>query len=245
MAVANLPTAGAAYVDPARRVQGRRVFSLSAIQPPLTTLLELSRRVPLLVVKVMPGIRDAELPESCAIEFVSHAGVCKEAVLWFGDSSLPRRWASIHDGLQWHELPTAGEAPPQGELTPGQILYEPDPALIRAGAIAELCTLLHAHQFEPEIAYLVANEPRRTPFADAFRLLEVHPFNIRFLNERLNALGIAHVELKKRGFPQEPESLRPRLRLQRQGRSGVVIFTRRATSHWMLICERLPPNASD
>jgi hypothetical protein len=54
----------------------------------------------------------------------------------------------------------------------------------------------------------------------------------------LGALGVARVELKKRGFPQEPESLRPRLKLQRAGRNAVVLLTRRGDEHVMILGRR-------
>ena len=84
-------------------------------------------------------------------------------------------------------------------------------------------------------------------YAQAFAIEEIHPFALKLLNQRLQALGVARVELKKRGFPVEPEALRPRLKLARQGRDAVVIFTRildrsaaaRSDEHYMLIGRRL------
>ncbi len=67
----------------------------------------------------------------------------------------------------------------------------------------------------------------------------MHRFSLKLLNRRLAARGVGQVELLKRGFPQEPESLRPRLKLTPGGAAGVVIFTRRGDEHWMLIGRRL------
>lgn len=247
LAAGSLPPAAAVYVDPSRRVEGRRVFSLHQMQPPLETLLRLQARVPALSVKVMPGVEDAELPAGCGVEFVSHEGACKEAVLWFGGLAQHARWAGVHDGEQWHTLVASGDAPPLGPLAPGMVLYEPDPAVIRAGAFAELCARLHAHLFDAQIAYLVADSITPTPFAAAFRVLEVEPFHLKKLNARLAALEIGSVELKKRGAPFAPEDLRRRLKLRPGGRPGVVIFTRRGDRPLMLIAERARrmPGAAD
>ncbi len=46
------------------------------------------------------------------------------------------------------------------------------PAVIRAGAFAELCALLDAHLFDPQLAYLVADERRPTPLAQAFTSIQ-------------------------------------------------------------------------
>lgn len=83
--------------------------------------------------------------------------------------------------------------------------------------------------------------PARTPFATPFRLLEVLPFSLKRLNQRLAAHVAGAVELKKRGFPLEPETLRARLKLQRGGRALVVLLTRRGDEHWMLLAERTLP----
>lgn len=236
-----LPPASAAFADPARRAGARRLFSLRDVIPPLPVLLALSERAAPTAIKVMPGIADGEIPAGASVEFVSHAGVAKEAVLWFGVDGTPGRWASVHDGVRWHEIGAAGVPAPGGPLAAGCLLYEPDPAVIRAGALAELCAQLGAWLFDPQIAYLVAGgaEPFATPFAAAFRIHEVHRFSLKALNARLAARGVAQVELKKRGFPVEPEELRPRLRVQPQGRSAAIFFTRRGDERLMLIGERL------
>ena len=238
LAAGRIPPAAAAFADPARRHAGKRIFRLDAIQPPLAWLLRLQMLVPALGVKVMPGVDDQEIPPGCGVEFISHEGVCKEAVLWFGPLAGPGRWAAVHTPAGWHTLAARGETPPLGPLAPGMTLYEPDPAVIRAGAFAELCAQLDAHLFDPQIAYLVSAERRPTPFAQAFRVLEVHPFSLKRLQERLQALGLARIELKKRGAPFDPESLRGRLKLPPGDRPGVVLFTRRGDERIMILAER-------
>ncbi|MDQ3249365.1 MAG: SAM-dependent methyltransferase, partial [Chloroflexota bacterium] len=229
----------AAYADPARRVSGKRVFSLHGMQPPLATLLRLQQQIPHLAVKVMPGVDDAELPSGCGVEFISHDGVCKEALLWFGALALRPRWASVHMPGGWQSVVASGRTPPLGKLLAGQFLHEPDPALIRAGCFAELCEQLAAHLFDAQIAYLVSSQRKLDPLVRSFLIHEIHPFSLKVLNRRLRALGIGRVELKKRGFPVEPEALRKRLTLTAGGRPGVVVFTQQNDNHIMLICERI------
>lgn len=244
LAAGTLPPAAAAFVDPARRRDGRRAFSLHTMQPALTEILRLCNRIPLVAVKVMPGVRNDELPADCCVEFVSHEGVCKEAVLWFGWDGAPRRWASVQCADRWCVLADDGVMPPRGELMAGMFLYEPDPAIIRAGALAPLCARLNGHLFASDIAYIVAPEFKSEALAQAFLIEEVHRFSLNHLNQRLAALEVGQVELLKRGFPQEPESLRPRLRLTPGGRPSVVIFTRRGDERLMLIGRRMNAVAS-
>ena len=58
-------------------------------------------------------------------------------------------------------------------------------------------------------------------------------------DQRLQALQIGQVELKKRGFPEEPEHLRPRLKLTPGGRDAVIFFTRRGDERILLIGRRM------
>lgn len=248
-----LPKAAAAFADPARRVDGKRVFHLDQLQPPLTALLTLQAQIPEVGIKIMPGVDDREIPADCGVEFISHDGVCKEAVLWFGRLATDRRWASVYaescnddnddDAASaiagqncWHRLRADETPPPLGPLDNVTYLHEPDPAIIRAGALGWLCTMLDAHLFDAQIAYLVAERNLGTMamaqgLVQSFQIEEIHPFSLKLLNRRLQALDIHHVELKKRGFPQAPEELRSRLKLAKTGRSGVVIFTRHSDGH--------------
>lgn len=246
LAAGTLPHAAAAFADPARRVDGRRIFTVEAMHPPLSQLLRLQQQLPHLGVKTMPGIGDAEVPSQSGVEFISHEGVCKEAILWFGALVKHRRWASvlIEDG--WLSLPgDEGQIPPVGALNAGMVLHEPDPALIRAGVFTALCRQLQAHLFDPQIAYLVSPICQTHPLVQSFVLQEVHGFNLKLLNRRLQALGYHIVELKKRGVPFQPEELRPRLKLPAYGKAGVVIFTRRGDERLMLLGERISASKAE
>jgi SAM-dependent methyltransferase len=239
MHAGRLPPAAAAFVDPGRRSQGRRLFDPEELIPRLSVILRLEEQVQLLVVKLMPGLDRALLPEDSSVEFISHDGVCKEAVLWRGLTKQPSVWASVHRAQGWAVITAQGELAPTGPLTAPCILYEPNPAVIRAGAVAELCAQLDGWLFDPQIAYIVAASDRPTPFAQAFRIHEVHRFGLKLLNQRLAVLGVGQVEIKRRGFPMEPEELRSRLRLAHSQAAGVVFLTRQGEQHLMLIGERL------
>lgn len=245
LAADRLPAAAAAFADPARRVDGRRIFSVEAMQPPLSQLIWLQQRLPHLGVKTMPGIADEEIPTNSGVEFISHEGVCKEAILWFGALAKHSRWASVYIENDWVSLPGDNRSgvneqkPPVGQIEAGYYLHEPDPALIRAGVFTELCRRLQAHLFDPQIAYLVSPEARSDPLVQSFVIHEVHSFTLKLLNRRLQALGYQTVELKKRGVPFQPEELRPRLKLPATGKAGVVIFTRRGDERLMLLGERV------
>lgn len=245
LADGHIPFTAAAFADPARRVEGRRLFSLHQMQPSLAVLQHLQSQIPALGIKVAPGVPDEEIPAGCHVEFISHERTCKEAILWFGPlrGDSTRRWASVHTGEGWYRLDSSLVPPPLGPLHTGYFLHEPDPAVIRAGSFAELCQMLDAHLFDDQIAYLVGERPSRSTaaefFVQSFQIEEILPGSLKQLNRRLQTLGIGQVELKKRGSPIEPESLRPRLKLTPGGRDAVIILTRRGDERLTLLARRV------
>jgi len=129
----------------------------------------------------------------------------------------------------WHEGAEARVA------RPGAFLYEPDPAVIRAGAVGDLAVQLGLWQIDREIAYLSGDELIITPFARAWAILEHHPFHLKTLNQRLRALQADVVAVKKRGSPIAPESFRRKLRSTPGGRPVIVVLTRVINRPWMIL----------
>ncbi len=63
-----------------------------------------------------------------------------------------------------------------------------------------------------DIAYLVAAEPRDTPFATAFEVLQVLDAGERTLKGWVREQRVGTLEIKKRGVDIDPAALRRRLK---------------------------------
>jgi SAM-dependent methyltransferase len=214
--------AGAAFVDPSRRTAGgKRVFSGAGYDPPLGAVLGWAGRFASLAVKVAPGIADAELTGfNGEVEFVSLAGELKEAVLWLGAvAGRGRRATLLPGGDTLH----AAADPPAPLALAGQVLYEPDPAVIRAHLLGTLAGMLDAWQIDPTIAYLSADEHRPTPFARAWAVEAVLPFGVDRVRRHLRALGVGRVTVKKRGSPLDTDALARQLSGRGRAQLGVVL----------------------
>ncbi len=225
------------WADPARRTGDRRVFHPHALLPPLSALLDLQRHgMTDLGIKLMPGLPHEAVPPGAEAEWISLDGELKEAVLWFGAlvEQVGRRATVLPAGVTLWALAAQAAVRP-----PGDFLYEPDPAVIRAGAVSDLACGFGWWQLDADIAYLSGNELVATPFARVWRILEQHPFDLKWLNRRLRAMEAQVEAVKKRGSPIEPEPFRRRLYRQPGGRSVVVVLTRVVNRPWMLITERL------
>jgi len=215
-----LPRGMALFFDPARRDQGRRIYSTNEYIPPLDVLKDWLPGFPALAVKISPGVDLAELRGYQAeVEFISLHGELKEAVLWFGPFKTAQRRATILPGKQ--SLTAAGDVQiPLDE--PRAYLYEPDPAIIRAGLVTTLGVQLGAAQLDPTIAYLTADQRVETPFARAWQVVDWFTFGLKRLRSYLREHGVGQVVIKKRGSPLQPEALIRTLRLR--GEQERVIF---------------------
>ncbi len=234
----------AAWVDPSRRSGGRRVFDPRAYSPPLSFVAELAAAVPLTGAKVAPGIpheavsglaSGAGVPLNIEAEWVSVGGEVKEAALWFGPlATAPRRATVLPAGAT---LVGSGLGPPPVG-PPGDWLYEPDGAVIRAGLVAEVAAALPGGRLlDPTIAYVAADGRVPTPWARAWRVTDVLPFSLGRLRALLRARGVGRVTVKKRGSAVDPETLRRQLRLPGRGPEAVVVLTRVAGAPTALVCE--------
>ena len=234
------PLADALFCDPGRRAGGRRRFSVEAYEPPLSHVLRWRDQTPALAAKLAPGVDPAELPDDAELEFVSLDGELKEAALWCGPLAQVRRRATLLTAAGQHwELASADLARVPCPLSPPlAYLYEPDPAVIRAGLVTDLAARLGASQLDPQIAYLTADTLMLTPFARAWPVLSWQPFGLKALRAALRTLDAGPVTVKKRGSPLDTDALARQLSGAGQ-RPLVVVLTQVAGRPAMLICD--PP----
>jgi hypothetical protein len=115
-------------------------------------------------------------------------------------------------------------------------LYEPDPAIIRAGLVRDLAVQIEALQLDAEIAYLTADRLIDTPFARRWRVIEWQPFNLKQLRARLRALDAGSVTVKKRGSPLDTDSLARQLSSE-GSKPLVVVLTKHLGKPIWLICQ--------
>lgn len=218
-----LPPSEACFLDPSRRAGGRRIWSVFDYEPPLTILHRILAHTENTAAKISPGVSYGELDSmdlSFELEFISEGRTCKEGVMWFGGlrSGCSRRATILPDGAS---ITDSVKADGIAVECPQAYLYEPRGAVIRAQLVEHLASMEGLSRIDDSIAYLTSDRVVRTPFARAIAVEEVHPFNLKRLNERLRALGVGYVTIMKRGSPIDPDSFRRRLKLQ--GKEGKVL----------------------
>lgn len=230
--------ADAAWLDPARRRDSRRVSDPEEYAPPLSWLSALiARGLGGGGVKLSPAIdHDLAQKYGAELEFLSDGGECREALLWLGaarSGDALRATVLTPEGPQ--TLAGIADVPRARPPTSGRYLYEPDPAVIRAHLVGTLADRLDAAPADPHIAYLLGDRLGLTSFADAYEVCDRFPYGKKRLQDALTALRIGRVVIKKRGFPQEPDEMRRQLKLRGENEITVVL-ARIGTGHDVFLC---------
>jgi hypothetical protein len=227
----------AVFIDPARR-DGHRRLPAGRYQPELDWCLRLAGLVPAVGIKAAPGLRRDLVPSGWETEFVATGRDLKEALLWSPALAGPHSRATVlpsGDTL----TPSAGSAQETPLAAPGAFLFDPSPAVTRAGLVAELAQLLGAWQIDPMIAFLSADEPRLTPFARTLRVLESAPWHEKRFAARLRELGIGSADIRRRGLAGDVAQIHRRLGLRGPG-AATIVLTRVSDRPWGLICVPAP-----
>jgi SAM-dependent methyltransferase len=235
-----LPDVPAAFLDPDRRAGGRRHVAPRHYRPPPDAV---RARLPAdfpLGVKVAPAVaRDELAAYDAEVELISLGGELKECVLWFGPLRTAARRATVL--LVGATLTSRERERPEDQTSvahapgsPRQFLYDPDPAVTRAGLIAELAEQLGADQLDPELAFLTSDTLTATPFARAYRIEEALPFQAKRLAALLRARGVGTVTVLKRGSAVDPAALVRQLKLKGE-KHRVVVLTRVAGEPYALV----------
>ncbi len=229
-----LPGGAVLFLDPARRTSSGRVYSIHRYTPDFLPFLKQLDRTAGIVVKVSPAVKMDEIEQLGAeVEFISTGGELKEAALWFGPPAQTRRRAtvlpegcSLTDGFPCEDAVTGLK----------EYLYEPDPAVLRAGLVQHLACQLGASRIEPSISLLTSNGNMQSVFARCYRVVEVIPFGLKRIRAALRERGVGSVTLKKRGSAVDTPSFEKQLRL-RGDNHATVLLTRTQHGKVALVIE--------
>lgn len=224
-------------IDPARRSDSGRRFDPAAFTPDWGACLGLVSESRSGVMKAPPGIEHRHLPEAAEVEFVQLGRSMREAAIWVGEGAVPglKRAVLLPGG---HQIDSAAAEIGAGAVTPERYIFDPESCVTRAGVVRQLGLLLGARLLDPLIAYLTAPAPTFHSMAATFEVLEVVPFSVARLRERLRAARWRPVEIRRRGFPVEPDELR-RLLGKLEGDAVTLLLTTLGGRRLAIVAKRL------
>lgn len=226
------------HIDPDRRPGGgSRRLRVEDAAPNLETLRLLMERFRGGAIKLSPASNFGGKFPGCEVELVSVNGECKEATVWFGELAGPDQFRATL--LPFHETIAGDPLSARAEVTPPQeFLFDPDPAIVRAGLLDLLAERLGLCRLDAAEEYLTASTASLSPWVQAFRVLEVVPNNDRAIRAACRRNDFGSVEIKCRHLPIAVDQVRRRL--PRTGsRGGTLVFARTCGKASVVVCERL------
>lgn len=219
-----LPAVDVCYIDPSRRGAGdRRLFALADCEPNLERLLPaLLSKAPTVIAKLSPMLdlqhTLTRLPGTSDIHVLSVRNECKELlfIVRRGHTASPR----IHcinltaDGREQTLCFTPDEertAPLRLAPSVAQYLYEPNAAILKAGAFRLTAARMGVDKLHVD-SHLYTSAAEVVDFPGrCFRVEEVMPFGRALC--RTIARTVPRANLAVRGFPLSADALRRRLKV--------------------------------
>lgn len=220
----------AAFFDPARRDGSQRVSRHGERYcPPLSFLATLTGRAKATLAKLSPALPDEELVAlGGQVIFLSEDRTCKEACVAFGFGEGPPSALLLPSE---ERFVSGGEMPMANGV--GTYLLDPDPALLRAGALASLGL---ARITETD-SYLTSETPVLSPAVRCYRVLTALPYRDRTLGRWLRDQEIGRLVVKKRHYPKEPEAVHRELGLKGKGTEATLVIIAQGKSWLGVVCE--------
>ncbi|HTI52020.1 MAG TPA: class I SAM-dependent methyltransferase, partial [Planctomycetaceae bacterium] len=227
------------HIDPDRRQQKRgRAVRIEDYVPGLQFLQRLTGKSRGGAIKLSPACNFGGKFPDAEVELISLDGECKEATIWFGElrGDAPWRATVLPAGLTLAGNPLdyfVDPSPPLG------FVFDPDPAVVRAGLVDAAAQELGLSRLDREEEYLTGPEIVTSPFVQTFELLADLPNNLNEIRSYFRMSQAGQVEIKCRRIPIEADAIRRRLPLPGD-QPLVLIFARVEGKARALVCRRVP-----
>jgi hypothetical protein len=233
-----VPSQVLVHIDPDRRAQAAgRAVRVEDYVPGLEFLQHMAGTVRGGAIKLSPASNFGGKFVDVEIELVSLHGECKEATIWFGELRGSESWRATvlpsGETLTGEPLDDAAEI-----CLPRQFVYDPDPAVVRAGLVDAAAMRLGLARLDAAEEYLTGAECVSTDLAQVFEIVAELPNNPAEIRAYFRMSDFGQVEIKCRHIPIDADGIRRRLPLP-GNQPAVLIFARLAGKSRALVCRRV------
>lgn len=232
------------FLDPARRDgAGRKTVRMEDCEPDVCHLLPLLlQKAHHIVLKLSPMLDIAAALEALGcvgqVGVVSAGGECKDLVLLLS-ANAASPVITVREGTETFEfLPQQeAEATPHYATECGMYLYEPGPALLKAGCFKLIATRFGLQKLHPH-SHLYTGDIYLPHFPGrSFRVEKVFSFGKQDLKQLRSQIASANITV--RNFPTTVDKLRAKLKLHDGGNHYLFATTLHNQSHVLILCETL------
>ena len=231
------------HIDPDRRVSApKKTNAVAEYAPGLAAMLGWVETTRGGAIKLGPASDFAAHfgGPNFEVELVSLRGECKEATAWFGDRATPgvrRRATVLPNGATWTDQDGAA-AGSSRIVAAGPLdrwVFDPDPALIRAGLLDGFARAHEWNRIEPGVDLLTGPERSSSPLVTSFEVVDLFPLDLKVLRREVAARGLGILEIKTRGLAVRPEAYRAQLRPKGpNGATWILVGRRDGPGHAIL-----------
>lgn len=228
---------GCAYCDADRRPEGKKVYDLSGSVPDILSLLpQIFSCTSTLLIKASPMvditscIRQLKRVERAIV--VQWKGEVREVLfLVKKDYAGETRISAVEVDDQGQVLQEISSAktnvPNLIEKVASRFLYEPVPAVVKAGLVNEVATSFGLCRVGINSAYLLGNEEGIAFWGRTFRIQTIMPYKPEVLKKYLKEKNIVKANVAKRDFPLQVEVIRKKFKLN-DGGNDYLFFSKGA-----------------
>ncbi len=232
------------FLDPARRDgAGRKTVFIEDCEPDASALLPLLQaKAEKVVLKLSPMLdaTRAAVTLGCVEEVhtVSDGGECKELLLVLGREKvdMPQLYiAEKNTRISLHASKEANAIAAYAE-SPGAYLYEPGPAVMKAGVFKWISAHYGLQKLHPN-THLYTSEAFIPEFPGrSFQVQTVCGFSKKDLRDLRSTCGQANLTV--RNFPASVADLRRKLKLKDGGDIYLFATTLKDGSHRLIVCRK-------
>ena len=212
----------AIFIDPDRRPGTSRKIAPEDYSPKFSQILKLRDICPNIAVKLSPAIdyKRLNIPSNSTLEFVSENGTLKEILLCMGTLSpenCERKAVLLPSELILKNSNVKIEI-----VEIQKYLFEPDPAIIRAGLVQELGSKIDYKLIDTKLALLTGSQISNNDFGKIYEVKQIIKYDIKQVRKYIRENDIGELIIKTRGFPESVEQFRKKIKLK--GRNTVIMF---------------------
>lgn len=224
------------YVDPSRRVSGRRVTALAHCEPDVTNLMSLFlSKASRVCIKAAPAyditMAVKEIDNLKEIIVVSLDGECREVLLICdrkNENKITLRSVLLkRDGAVADEyLSVIGEAEsPRKTEMPLNYFYVPDPAIFKTGHSDKVAEKFGLYFLNRTVDYLTGDELCLNFPGKIYKVVSVIGWGRKDVIGYLKSRGIKKASISRREFPLDPPGIRKMLKID-DGGDDYLFFTK-------------------
>ena len=232
----------AIFIDPDRRPGSNRRIAPEEYSPPFSKIMELRNICPNIAVKLSPAIdyKRLNLPIDSTLEFVSENGTLKEILLCMGELSIKnceRKAVLLPSTL------TLQNSNIKIEVTDIQkYLFEPDPAIIRAGLVQELGSKIGYDLIDSKLALLTGSQIIQSDFGKIYEVKKIMKYDLKKVRKYIRENEIGELIIKTRGFPESVEKFRKKIKIK--GNNSIVMFILRKGNDHIIVFSQIVKTTS-